>query len=249
MKFVGLVSGGKDSIYAICKLVNEGHNLQALLHIQSNRKTIDSYMFQTVGTELIECYKSCLSVPLFIFKTDGNALNLKLEYEETENDEVEDLYSALSKIKEVVDFECVSSGAILSIYQKNRLENVCKRLNIFAISPLYKRNQKELLEEMIEYGIDARIIKIAAGGLNKDMINKDLKDINNFYSSCKYLDVNFCGEGGEYETIVLDCPLFNKKISIEKFEILRHEDEILQEERIDSVFYMKILNWKLINKI
>ena len=37
--------------------------------------------------------------------------------------------------------------------------------------------------------------------------------------------INVCGEGGEYETFTLDCPLFVKKLVIEEKEIIMHSDD------------------------
>lgn len=245
MKFIGLISGGKDSIYTICKLIESGHTLQALLYIKSTTDTIDSFMYQTVGKEIIKYFKYCLDVQLYIHKTKCRAVNINLEYSETENDEVEDLFNGLKFVLTQVDFDAVSSGAIASIYQKNRVENVCKRLNLISLAPLFRRNQKELLDEMIDYGMDARIIKVAGGDLSKEAINRDLKYIKKFYESSKFSDVNYCGEGGEYETIVVDCPVFKKKIEILKYEIKNHPEEV---DKVENVFFMQIFEAEVKDK-
>ncbi|KAJ7373167.1 diphthine--ammonia ligase [Desmophyllum pertusum] len=36
---------------------------------------------------------------------------------------------------------------------------------------------------------------------------------------------NVCGEGGEYETFTLDCPLFKRKIVIDDSEVIIHSDD------------------------
>ena len=56
--------------------------------------------------------------------------------------------------------EAVSSGAILSTYQKNRVENICQRLNMKSLAYLWSRNQSDLLDEMINQGIHAILIKV-----------------------------------------------------------------------------------------
>ena len=55
---------------------------------------------------------------------------------------------------------------------------------------------------------------------------------------CLQFGVNICGEGGEYETLTLDCPLFRKKIVLEDTET----------EVIDDVSFLKIKSAKLIDK-
>lgn len=62
------------------------------------------------------------------------------------------------------DLEAVSVGAILSNYQRTRVENVCKRLNLVCLAYLWKRNQKDLLEEMISQNLHAIIIKVSSLG-------------------------------------------------------------------------------------
>ena len=67
---------------------------------------------------------------------------------------------------------------------------------------------------MVESEVDARIVKICCMGLS---VNKHLgKSITELYAGFNGLKAKFCfnvcGEGGEYETCVLDCPLFKKRI-------------------------------------
>lgn len=60
-----------------------------------------------------------------------------------------------------VDFEAISVGAILSDYQRVRVENVCSRLGLISLAYLWRRDQKELLQEMIDSRLHAIIIKVS----------------------------------------------------------------------------------------
>lgn len=238
MEFVGLISGGKDSIYTICNLIDKNYNLVALIHIYSTDEYSDSYMYQTVGTEVATLLGKCLDVPIYCYKSKCKAVNTDLEYSEKCDDEVEDLYVALSETLKKHSFKGVSSGAILSTYQKNRVENVCKRLELESIAPLWRKDQKELLEEMIEYGIDARIIKVASPALGKECLNMNLKEIKDYMDNKKFkYEMNYCGEGGEYESIVLDCKHFKNRIVVGGYEVCGHPDE---NNREDGVYYLKM---------
>jgi diphthine-ammonia ligase len=62
---------------------------------------IDSYMFQTVGHDVIGLYQECLNVPLFRSDISGTSLSTASDYLPTQNDEVEDLYALLKKVKVV----------------------------------------------------------------------------------------------------------------------------------------------------
>ncbi|CAG2180612.1 unnamed protein product, partial [Oppiella nova] len=55
--------------------------------------------------------------------------------------------------------------------------------------------------------------------------------------------INVCGEGGEYETITLDCPLFRKKIVLDDFEVITHSDDA-----IAKVSYLKPIKLHLEDK-
>ena len=70
---------------------------------------------------------------------------------------------------------------------------------------------------MIESEVDARLVKICCMGLK---VKQHLgHSISALYSSFNGLESKFgfnvCGEGGEYETCVFDCPLFKRAIQCE----------------------------------
>ncbi|EPR78253.1 putative ATPases of PP-loop superfamily [Spraguea lophii 42_110] len=240
MKFLALISGGKDSIYTIMQLKKCMHVPVALLYMKSTT-TIDSYMYQSVGEELIESIGKCIDLPLHIVETKNRNLNLNLDYKETENDEVEDLFSAIKILKEKYKFEAVSSGAILSNYQKNRIENICDRLDLKSLTPLWNQNQEELLKKMVDDSLNAIIVKIGTPELTKEIVGEDISKL----IIKNYKITNMCGEGGEYETIVLDCPIFKKKINILESEVKVHPEE---ENKNEITFYMKVKNFELIKK-
>ena len=84
-------------------------------------------MFQTVGHELIQAIADCLELPLYRYEIKGQCVDGSLEYNETEkhkDDEVEVMYDGLKEVKEKHQIEGVCSGAILSTYQKNRVEKM-----------------------------------------------------------------------------------------------------------------------------
>ncbi|KAI5964609.1 uncharacterized protein KGF55_001678 [Candida pseudojiufengensis] len=233
MKFIALISGGKDSFFNIYHCLSQGHELIAIgnLYPPNNDKKdeIDSFMFQTVGYDIIDYYSQLLQVPLYKQPIIGGSSNQNLEYSYTENDEIEDLYKLISTIKSKhPNIEAVSCGAILSHYQRTRVENVCNRLNLTSLTYLWQRNQNDLMLEMCSSGIDARIIKVAAIGLNQKHLGKDLKEMYpHLVKLNEMYDVHICGEGGEFETIVLDCPFFKKqKLKIINQEIITHSNDV-----------------------
>lgn len=238
MKFVALISGGKDSFFNIHHCISQGHELEALGNLypaQTDRDEIDSFMFQTVGHDIIEYYSECVEVPLYRQEINGSSKNQLLEYSITEDDEIEDLYQLLKKVKEShPDIEGVSCGAILSHYQRTRVENVCGRLGMTCLAYLWQRSQLELMGEMCNSQLDARIIKVAAIGLNEKSLGKSIQQLFPLLIKLNQMyEVHICGEGGEFETIVLDAPFFKHK----KLEIV---DQQVIKLSSDDVSYLKI---------
>lgn len=207
MRFIGLLSGGKDSVYNIMECIKHGHELVAVAHMQPPPKVneLDSFMYQTVGSEAVRGIAECLGVPIFIRTIEGGQKRADLEYVKTDGDEVESLYLLLQEaiealLREGVRVEAVSSGAILSTYQKNRVENVCERLGLTSLAYMWEREQPELLGEMIESGLTAILIKVACMGLDRRHVGKTLGQLQAYLLRIKEeYGVNVCGEGGEYE--------------------------------------------------
>lgn len=134
-------------------------------------------MYQTVGHQAIDLYAEAMNLPLFRGKIRGTSLNIGADYEPTEHDEVEDLFELLQTIKKSVDFDAICSGAILSNYQRVRVENVCNRLGLVSFAFLWRRDQAELLDEMIKANIEAVLIKVATLGLDQSHLGKPLSHV------------------------------------------------------------------------
>lgn len=248
MRVVALVSGGKDSCYNLLQCVAAGHEIVALANLQPENKApdeLDSFMYQTVGHQGVSLYAEAMGLPLFRQYTSGVAHHQDKWYTPTVGDEVEDLYKLLQKVKSEIDIEAVSSGAVLSDYQRLRVENVCSRLGLISLAYLWRREQGELLQEMIDCNVEALVIKVAALGLdpakhlglNLSQIQPHLLKMNEKYG------LNICGEGGEYETFTIDCPLFKKRIAVDAYETVIHSDDA-----IAPVGYLNFKRLSLVDK-
>ena len=184
-------------------------------------------MYQTVGVEITPLIAQCLNVPIVRRQISGKALNQDLQYKEGgKEDEVEDLYELLKDVKaQFPEVQAVASGAIFSHYQRLRVENICQRLGYFSLAYLWLRDQSELLDEMIEHRIEAQIVKVCSMGLKSLHLGKTIGQLRDHFAKlASQFDFNVCGEGGEYESAVFDCPIFSKRIVCSKTEIVMHED-------------------------
>lgn len=229
-RIIALASGGKDSTFTILKCVEEGHEVVALAHLhppdELEKEEMDSYMYQTVGYKGVVFASQALGLPLYEAVISGTAVKQDLTYAETAEDEVEDLYNLLLKAKNETNATAVCSGAIFSTYQKNRVEDVCNRLGLLSIAPLWEREQGALLQEMLEHDMEIRLIKVATIGLGQSHVGQTARELLPYLKTihAKY-GINICGEGGEFESFVTDCPIFKAKILIQQSEKVCHSPD------------------------
>lgn len=249
MKFVALVSGGKDSIYTIMRCQHFGHELVCIANLSPPHTftgdELNSYMYQSAAYNVIPQIAECLGVPLVRRFLQGTSLAQSMTYEYTPGDEVEDLFELLKEVKlRYPEVEGVSCGAIISNYQRHRLENVCLRLELLPLTFLWQRKRCALLREMLDAGVDAILVKVAAAGL--DPFRHLGQHLSALFPTLQRLNdrfqVDMCGEGGEYESIVLDCPAY-------KFAHLRIDaSEVVVDSEDSSVGNLRILSASLIPK-
>jgi diphthine-ammonia ligase len=216
MKFIGVISGGKDSILAIHLAVSEGHELVCLanLYPPDRSSELDSYMYQCAGTEIVEAIGAAFELPLLRRAMNGQPIAIHSNsYLPTEGDEVEDLYLLLQECKaRFPEVEGITTGAVFSNYQKQRVENCCERLGLVSMAPLWEMPQDKVLDLVEEFGLQAILVKTAFVGLDDTHLGRTTKELRPvFRKLAKELGFNECGEGGEFESIVLDCPLMKHK--------------------------------------
>ena len=157
LKVVALVSGGKDSTMNMMRCVEHGHDIVCLANLfpaPSEGDELDSFMYQTVGHDGIEALAACMERPLYRRPIrPKTSINQALEYTTTQGDEVEDLFALLQFVKmQHPEITAVATGAILSNYQRTRVEAVCMRLGLVSLAFLWQSDQAELLDEMIHAG-------------------------------------------------------------------------------------------------
>jgi len=202
-KLGALVSSGKDSLYAMYIMMKQNYPVECLITLKS--KNPDSFMFHTPTIDLV--------------KLQAESMNINLIEQETEGEqekEIQDLKKALSKAKEKYKIEGIVTGALFSNYQRDRIERIADSLGLKIFSPLWHINQETELRELISNGFEAVITSVAADGLDKSWIGRkiDEKTIEDLKKLNKKNNINIAGEGGEYESLVVECPLFSKRIDI-----------------------------------
>ncbi|HYD03431.1 MAG TPA: diphthine--ammonia ligase [Alphaproteobacteria bacterium] len=203
-----LFSGGKDSGLAL-QYALEKTNVKCLIILKSQNP--ESYMFHTPNINLAEIQAKNTEIPFIVKGTQG--------LKETELADLEDaIKQAIKKYK----VQGIVTGAIESIYQASRIQAITNNLGIECFNPLWQKDQIELLHELIKRKFKVSIIGTFAYGMDK-MIGRiiDEKFIQDITILRDKYKINPAGEGGEFESFVLEAPYYKKDLSIEKSKIIK----------------------------
>ena len=201
MRLAALVTGGKDSILALYRAQNMGHTIEVLATMIPKRP--DSYMFHFPNIHLTDHISRALEIPLV--KAETSAIKEK---------ELEDLKKLLLSL----DVDGVVSGAIMSSYQKERIGNICEELGVKSVTPLWHQDPLEIMKELIALKFKVIIVGVYAYGLDQTWLGKEInpETLEKLVELNEKYQISLVGEGGEYESLVLDAPLFKKRIKIVK---------------------------------
>ncbi len=207
MRCVVLFSGGKDSTYALYATLKAGNEVSSLLTVLPRRQ--DSWMFHYPCVELTLLQAEALGLPLTQVETAG-----------VKELELNDLKEALKGLRDRLRVEAVVSGAIASQYQRSRIDRLCGELNLKSLTPLWHRDPESLLKGMLGAGFEIVFTAVAAQGFTAEWLGRrlDMETIEDLKRLNRRYGVHLSLEGGEGETLVLDCPLFHKRIHLTRVE-------------------------------
>ncbi|MGO8807204.1 MAG: diphthine--ammonia ligase [Candidatus Bathyarchaeia archaeon] len=207
MRLGVLFSGGKDSTLAL-HYAQEKEEVACLITLLSENK--ESYMFHTPNIDITALQAHALALPQIAKTTQGE-----------KEKELSDLEEAIAEAAEKFRIDGVVTGAVESVYQAERVQRICNKQGLWCFNPLWKHDQKALLEELLEKRFKVVISGVFAYPLDEKWLGKEidaqlisaLVDLQLKYS------ISPSGEGGEIETTVLDSPLFKKKIEILDYSV------------------------------
>jgi ABC transporter with metal-binding/Fe-S-binding domain ATP-binding protein len=214
MSWVSLFSGGKDSSWALYRAQQEGLDVGRLLTVHPEG---DSYMYHTPATHLASLAAESIGLPLTEVEPDDFGAADAEDSGAQGDAEVEPLEAALRELQGEMELSGVTAGAVESEFQTSRIEALCDRLGIDLFAPLWQRDPETLAEEMLEADFDIRIVQVAAAGLDESWLGRkldadalaELQELNDQYG------VHILGEGGEFETYVVDGPHMSERIELE----------------------------------
>jgi len=162
-------------------------------------------MFHFPNAEWTALQAEAMEIPIVQVKVSG-----------PREKESEELERSIPVLKAVFRLDSLISGVIASSYQRQRLVDMCKRNSLKLITPVWKKNPMQLIEEMLKAGFDIRFVGVSALGLGEEWLGRrlDRETLKELYRLTSKHGIHLAGEGGEYETFVCESPLFKRRIEI-----------------------------------
>ncbi len=201
MKVAVMYSGGKDSTMALKYALDQGWEVESLISVKP--KSTESFLYQYATVEWTNLSGDALGIPVINLKSE------KIGAVEEAN-ELEQIFGKLQ-----VDAILVG-GVGLQETQIREWKRVAKKFGIDLIVPYEKLTSEELFDKTIDSGFDIMLTDVATDGLGPEWIGKKLNKENSdeFKELSKKFGFDILGEGGYYNTFVMDGPIFKKQIQV-----------------------------------
>lgn len=203
IRLAALFSGGKDSTYALHWAFLKGFEVSVLVALKPRRE--DSWMFHRPAVELTGLQAEALGIPLLLRETSGE-----------KGAELADLEEALREARDAYGVYGVVTGALLSDYQRMNINIVAHSLGLKVYSPLWRKDQAEYMRSLVRHGFRFIVTSIDAYGLGGEFLGRVIDEaaVEEIVSRARRYGFNPAFEGGEAETLVLDAPLFAKRLVV-----------------------------------
>ncbi len=206
MRFCALLSGGKDSNYALYRALQEGMEPACILVVSSERS--DSWMFHTIATELAVLQAEAVGL--------GGLVRMA-RVSGVKEAEVEELAGELRRAREETGFNVIVVGALASRYQRRRVERIAEKLGVRVYAPAWMVDHEYYMKHLVSIGFKIAITRISTMGLPLGFLGKTLtlSDVEEIIARSRRYGFHPAFEGGEAETLVIDAPHYKKSLLVE----------------------------------
>ncbi len=204
MKLGSLFSGGKDSTYAIYLAQKQGHQVACLLSIFT--KSEESHLLHYPNIQWTKLQSQSMNIPQLTINSESNETN----------DELFALEELLQNAKDQFHIEGLVHGGIKSQFQKEKFESLCSKLDLVAITPLWNTEPEQYMNDLLNSNFVFIMITVSSDGLDDTWLGKEItkSDIDTLKNLSEKFGFNLNFEGGEAETFVVNCPLYESSIKI-----------------------------------
>jgi len=208
MKLAAFFSGGKDSCYAIYKAKKLGHSIKVLITIIPHSD--ESHLLHYHNISKTKVQSVSMGIPQIITKSLSN----------NTNDEMQLLHDLINEVKNDFKIDGIVHGGILSEFQKNKFQSICNDFKLELFSPLWHENPSKYMRNLLNDNFQFIISSITTNGLDDRWLGKQITydNLESLEKLSKKFQFNLNFEGGEAETFVINCPIFQKPLKITKSE-------------------------------
>lgn len=215
MGYIVSWSGGKDSCLACYEAIRQGYHVSHLVNFIS--REFHRVSFHGTEAKLVQLQSQAIGIPLLQQATSWD------DYEPAFKQAVSSLIPE--------DIEGMVFGDIYLEEHKQWVERVCEELGIKALEPLWGRSTEEVLHTLIDNGFEAVVVSAQADLIGPEWVGQPVS--GPFLDYLRSKNIDLCGENGEYHTLVINGPIFKKKIK------LTETGKVLKDNRwfLDTVSY------------
>ena len=210
VRLAALYSGGKDSTFSIFKAKQMGHEIVCLISIRPISD--ESLLFHYPNVWITDLLANAMQMPMSSFKVD----------KASKESEVKALEEAIISAKSLYGIDGIIHGAISSKFQNQLFKTICDNHRLHMIAPLWNSQAGPYLNELFSEEFHIIFVSVSAMGLEKCWLGKtfDRYSLVKLEFLSKKFGFNLLLEGGEAETLVIDCPLFRtKRVNIDRARI------------------------------
>ena len=198
-------SGGKDSCFALMQAIKLGYQPKALLNVLNEHGVISRS--HGIPSAILKAQAEHAGLPIHLFPSSWQDYETKFVH-------------ALQLIKKEYDLQYAVFGDIDLQAHRDWEEMVCAKAGLQAVLPLWKQDRRKLVNEMLESGIETMIVSCNEI-MGERFLGKTLTP--SLIDELEGLGIDACGENGEYHTLVLNCPLFSKRLHVNVRDNTLHE--------------------------
>lgn len=211
MKVACLWSGGKDSTYACYLASKMGFKVKRIVTFYSQNS--ESMLFHVPNIRWTTLQAKSMELPQDLVSTP-------------QDNEREAMEQTFLQLKESHGIDGIVSGVMASNYQRKILQEICDKVGLKLITPLWGLDPLNILQRILNENFKVLIVGVYAEGLTSQWLGKEIDEVfvEHLKKLFKMWGVHPCGEGGEYETFVIDAPCFKKKIKVLDYKITWHRN-------------------------
>lgn len=199
-------SGGKDSCLACWKAMSQGLKVSHLLNFVNRDST--RAMSHGLDAGILSLQAQAMQLPIIQQRVTWETYEAGFK-------------AALKKLK-LKGVTGLITGDIYLQPHKDWIDRVCGEAGMEAVLPLWGMDTSQLLTDFIDAGFKATVVSVKTEILGREWLGRQAD--GKLAAELRQLNVDPCGEAGEFHTFVYDGPLFRKPIKIiNSSSVLRDE--------------------------